>query len=115
MKYAATLTGEVEVEFLEPEKAKACFLEDGSWRDSFFRFESFDQLVTDIVNSFHHEPTRICKEFGGSLHRKDMEGYGPFFKVDGKWILKHDCWIEECGQIFIKESEEVQVEDVASA
>lgn len=98
-KFRTFFEMEIDVEFDNPEKAEAFFI-DGDWKKSFWTFDDLDEVAESIANSFHWENDHWDKDYKKTA--KFLEGYGNFIRI------KPDVWescpssIDECGKITIR-------------
>lgn len=90
---------EIDVKFLDKEKAEAHFI-DSDWKESFNEYFSLGELAEQLAYVFHIESSRW-----NSDHRaftKFVEGFGLFVENDQIWHLKEDT---ETGGIVITYNE----------
>jgi hypothetical protein len=100
MKITATLEQEMKVEFTEPEKAKAFFI-DGDWKNSFYTFKNLEDLAESLMLNtkdklLFREHWHEDKEIKSGAK---VEGFPVFYsQVGGKLATEENSII---GQIII--------------
>lgn len=100
MQVTATLEQEMKVEFTDPEKAKAFFI-DGDWKKSFYTFDDLEELASFLMLNAREKLVvgdhwREGEELKSGA---DIEGFPYFYRHNGqKLIAEHD---DEIGQIII--------------
>jgi len=90
------LQGVFSVEFTDPEKSKAFFI-DGQWKDSFYDFSSLGSLSGHIVFNFYHTP-RAYKAAKGDFI-KNIEGFSAFILNPAGNYVSSD---NDYGKIIVK-------------
>ena len=85
-KFRTDFEMSIDVEFLNPEKAKAFFI-DGDWKKSFYTFNDLADLARGLSCEFHDEP----KEWENNHYSKDIEGFGLFIEKNEKWYSIEDA------------------------
>ncbi|HBG06302.1 MAG: hypothetical protein A2075_12090 [Geobacteraceae bacterium GWC2_58_44] len=82
-KLRCTYEMEIDVEFENPEAAKAYFI-DGEWKTVFYRLDDLQEVAEHLSLCFHNEHDRWDSE--AKSFRRDIEGYGRYFKqADGTY------------------------------
>lgn len=99
MKFGTNITKKVIIEFHDPEKTEEFFLES-SWRESFYAYDSLEELAEGIAQSFEHEGESYIQGIGfGTI----LEGFGQFLRTTDQTCLinPEEAW-SECGKIVIE-------------
>lgn len=105
MKIRSNFEMDIDVEFSEPEKAKAFFI-DGDWKNHFFTFGDLQEFTAALAFSFHATPDQWDRE--RKTWTRSPEGYGTFVKDDSeKWVNIEEAY-EDIGRIVITYESELE-------
>ncbi|WP_341496395.1 hypothetical protein WAX88_16220 [Photobacterium damselae subsp. damselae] len=100
MKIRSTFEMEIDVDFKDPEKAKAYFIESEDWKNAFYSLEDLKELAAHLALNFHIQIEGWSAQKLTSS--KFVEGFGEFVAFnDGTWRLT-DEWTGDSGEIFIE-------------
>ena len=101
-KYRTDFEMQIDVEFVEPEKAKAFFI-DGDWKESFWSFDDLDEVAESISRLFFYEVEHWNREQKAFV--RFLEGYGYFVRQGDVYISSKEY--AEAGEIRIREELEL--------
>jgi len=105
MKLRTSFEMEIDVEFSEPEKAKAFFI-DGDWKNYFFTFSDLQDFTAALAFSFHAESDRWDK--ARKTWTRSPEGYGTFAQTDSDTWVNIDDANDDIGKIVISYSMDLE-------
>ncbi|MDA9557766.1 hypothetical protein N9R79_09795 [Vibrio sp.] len=109
MKFRSLIKCEIDVNFVDQEKAKAFFI-DGDWKDIYYEFLDLEEAARHLAFAFHNAPEKLSE---GGLFR-DVDGFGEYFysRDNKEWRLT-DKYVPNgvgmpCGEIIISYESELQ-------
>lgn len=103
MKFRNKIECEIDVNFVDHEKAKGFFI-DSDWKDCFFKFVDLEEVAEYLALAFHNSPESTDED--GRF--KCVDGFGEYFysHEDKVWRLT-DRYLPQggvlpCGEITIR-------------
>lgn len=101
-KFEVELMAEFSVEFADPEKSHAYFVE-GDWKKCFWSVSDLEELAGQIAIFFHHASAGC---FSSKVY---LEGFGDFISNGtDQWISTTDA-TAEYGQIIVHKTGDLDV------
>ncbi len=73
-----TFEMEIDVQFEDPEAAKAYFV-DGDWKKDFYELNDLEALAVAVASGFHHETDRWDTDL--KCWCRFVEGFGKFVMI----------------------------------
>ena len=107
MKFRTELKCEIDIEFIDPEKTKAYFI-DGDWSNCFHSLLDLQELSEHLSFDFHHEGDSYNATHCAMV--RSPEGFGTYVKQkDRSYQLTQEI-AEEIGQIIIRYEQDLDVD-----
>ncbi|MCY9861384.1 hypothetical protein OTK49_02485 [Vibrio coralliirubri] len=113
MKIRSTFDCKIDVDFQDPAKAQAYFI-DGDWRDFFYAFDNLEEVTEHLALNFHKADEYYDHE---GLNRS-IEGFGSYVyqPETHEWRLSEDAEPDEesldCGMIVIRYEQDLKCSDI---
>lgn len=98
MKFKADLTTEVNIEFPDPKRIEAYYI-DGDWKETFYTYTDLEDMVEDLSLTLFLAGTYVQEINGEYKAVKDVEGFPYFVKTEDNGTTVWVSSAEECGEI----------------